>query len=98
MSSTSPSHLVGPINDTLIAGYEELRRQALDGYRGPGLAFLLRHGMKTWMETCSDSAATVPAPAQECISREVVIPTGARAEFVVLLAGMILHNHTEGRT
>src|SRR4029077_4553441 len=49
--------------DGLIAAYEELRRQILNGQRGPGLALFMRRGMREWMNACSLCLA--PSPTKE---------------------------------
>jgi len=73
-----------------VAGYEELRRQALGGYRGPGLALLVRHGLKMWIETCSNCAVGAPLRKERPVQNQAAIPAGVRSEVVALLAGMIL--------
>ena len=82
--------------DGLIAAYEELRRQLLNGQRGAGLALFMRRGMREWMNACS--LCVGPSPTKEFIAApdEAVLPQGARTEIVLILAGMLLHGCQEG--
>ncbi len=81
--------------DGLIAAYEELRRQILNGQRGPGLALLMRRGMREWMNACS--LCLVPSPTKEFTAApdHAVLPQSARTEVVLILAGMLLHGCQE---
>jgi hypothetical protein len=70
------THTAEPLEkDGLIAAYEELRRQLLNGQRGPGLALFVRRGMREWMNGCSLCVAPSPtkeftaAPDEACIPR-----------------------------
>ena len=81
--------------DGLIAAYEELRRQLLNGQRGPGLTLFMRRGMREWMNAWSPCVA--PSPTKECTAApdEAILPQGARTEVVLILAGMLLHGCQE---
>jgi len=58
--SLLPAHTAAPLEkDGLIAAYEELRSQILNGQRGPGLALFMRRGMREWMNACSLCLAPV---------------------------------------
>lgn len=99
MMNGVPTHtLTSVTSDRLIASYEQLRSQALGGYRGPGLAVFLRQGMKAWMEACSDCGASAPAKVQHQIGCGQMIPASVRSEVVMVLAGMILHGSSEARS
>jgi hypothetical protein len=86
-----PAHAAEPFGkDGLIAAYEELRRQLLNGQRGPGLALFMRRGMREWMNACSLCVAQSPTKEFTAASDEAVLPQGARTEIVLILAGMLL--------
>jgi len=91
-----PAHTAAPLEkDGLIAAYEELRRQLLNGQRGPGLALFMRRGMREWMN--AGSLCVAPSPTKEFTAApdEAVLPPGARTEIVLILAGMLLHGCQE---
>ena len=75
----------------MLAAYEELRRQILNGQRGPGLALFMRRGMKEWMNACSLYLAPSPTKEFTTAPDQAVLPQGARTEVVLILAGMLLH-------
>lgn len=82
---TLPEHA-----ETLLAGYEELRRRAMGGLCGAGLGVLMHLGMRAWMIAFSGSCAS--RPAQVCTRREqLLIPQGLQTEIVLILSGMLLH-------
>jgi hypothetical protein len=78
-----------------VGAYEELRRRFISRQHGPGVAILMRRGLREWMDTCSSyldvPATSVPAPPHD----ETILPQGVRAELVVILAGMLLHRCQE---
>jgi hypothetical protein len=78
-----------------VKAYEELRQRFLSRQYGPGLAILMRGGVREWMNTCSsylDTPVTsVPVPPHD----ETILPQGVRAELVVILAGMLLQRCQE---
>ena len=91
-----PTHTAAPLEkDGLLAAYEELRRQLLNGQRGPGLALFMRRGMKEWMNACSLSVAASPTKEFTAAPDEAVLPQGARTQIVLILAGMLLHGCQE---
>ena len=62
--SLLPAHTAAPLEkDGWTAAYEELRRQILNGQRGPGLALFMRRGMREWINACSLCLA--PSPIKE---------------------------------
>jgi len=81
--------------DGLIAAYEELRRQVMNGQRGPGLALFMRRGMREWMNACSLCLAPSPTKEFTAAPDEAVLPQGTRTEVVLILAGMLLHGCQE---
>jgi hypothetical protein len=83
----------------LVTAYEELRSQAVQGWRrGSGLTLLLTRGFRCWMETSCYWLETPPAkPA--CPDQPVQpLPSGLRSEVVRLLASMLLHRVSKGIT
>ena len=97
-TAVSPAPAVISLTDRrLVAAYEELRLQAVQGVRrGPGLALMMTRGFRCWMEVCSQlftnegSCTRVPdrpAPA---------MPSGFHGELVVLLASMLLRRASKG--
>ena len=87
--------MAAPKEEALIAGYEELRRQALIGHAGAGLAVFIRRGMSEWMHACSGWASPLPAEAFAHTEAEPVIPQGLQTEIILILAGMLLHGFQE---
>lgn len=93
---------VAPImaaRDTLIARYEELRSQVLQGVgRGMGLVLFLREGMRAWLESWSDCTLPV-ADHSGTRTRDVeLMPLDLRGEMARILAGMaMLRNRKERR-
>jgi hypothetical protein len=93
--------LTSSCNDQLITCYEELRQQVLgrsstSNWR-PGLALLMRGGMKAWMEAWAPCCASAPVKAQDPQGCEAIIPLGMHHEVVMILAGMILYSRQEAR-
>jgi hypothetical protein len=80
--------------DPLITAYEDLRGQFLDGAggsrSGPGLALLLGRGMWEWVKACGHLLELVPQRPADRAHAEQPLPSGVRAEIVVLLSGMVL--------
>jgi hypothetical protein len=94
--SLQPAHTAAPLEkDGLIAAYEELRRQIMNGQRGPGLALFMRRGMREWMNACSLCLAPSPTKEFTAAPDQAVLPQGARTEIVLILAGMLLHGCQE---
>ena len=90
--SLPPAYTATPLEkDELLAAYEELRRQILNGQRGPGLALFMRRGMKEWMNACSLYLAPSPTKEFTAAPDQAVLSQGARTEVVLILAGMLLH-------
>jgi hypothetical protein len=84
-----------PKDEALIAGYEELRRQALIGHAGAGLAVFIRRGMREWMHASSGWASPLPAAAFAHTEAKSVIPQNLQMEIILILAGMLLHGFQE---
>jgi hypothetical protein len=98
MNTPSP-YTPGPSDqDGWVAAYEELRRQLLNGQRGPGLALFMRRGMRELMNACSLCAAPLPTKVLAAADDEAVLPQGVRTEVVLILAGMLLHSCPESRS
>ena len=75
----------------LVAAYEELRLQAVQGSRrGPGLALMMTRGFRCWMEVCSQLFTNEGSCTQVPDRPAPAMPSGFRGELVVLLAGMLL--------
>jgi hypothetical protein len=74
--------------------YEDLRTQVLAGDRGPGLAILLQHGMREWMEVCG-SCMPVMAEIGPVTADPQHVPPEMRSEIVSILAGLVLHKRWE---
>ena len=98
--SLPPSPTLGPTDhDGLVAAYEELRGQFLNGRRGPGLALLLRGGLRELMNACSLSGAAPATTKRLAVaSEDTVLPPGMRAEVVLILAGILLHSCQESQS
>lgn len=84
-------------NQAFVAGYEELRRQVLIREGGPGLAVLMRGGVRAWMSACSVCSAPLPTKVFTQTEAGPVIPQGLHTEIVLILAGMLLHRCQEAR-
>jgi len=91
-----PVQTTAPLEkDGLSAAYEELRRQILNGQRGPGLALFMRRGMREWMNACSFCLAPSPTKEFSAAPDEAVLPQDARTDMVLILAGMLLNGCQE---
>jgi len=89
---------VPPKDEALTACYEELRRQALIGHGGAGLALFIRRGTWEWMYACSRPNSPPAAKAYARTEAEPVIPQGLQPEIILILAGMLLHGLHEAHT
>ena len=92
---TSVSPQPGSLSFTdrrLIAAYEELRSQAVQGLRrGPGLALMMTRGFRCWMEACTQLFAHESSNTHVLDRPACSVPSGFRGELVILLASMLLH-------
>jgi hypothetical protein len=80
---------------TLCAGYEELRREAIE--RGPGerpagrgLALFLARGMVAWMQVLLPIAPVAAGTASDFPAQRKGVPDGLRAELTRLLVSILL--------
>ena len=81
----------------LVAAYEELRFQAVQGVRrGPGLALMTARGFRCWMEVCSQLFTNEGSCPQVPDRPAPALPSGFRGELVVLLASMLLRRASKG--
>jgi hypothetical protein len=81
----------------LVAAYEELRFQAVQGVRrGPGLALMMARGFRGWMEACSQLFANQGSCTQVPDRPAPSMPSGFRGEVVILLASMLLRRASKG--
>jgi hypothetical protein len=98
-SSTFPQLV--PCSGGAVTRYEALRQEALGRSgripRGQGLALLMRSGMRTWMQAWAQCAVEAPAPPQEPLGDEEMLPLGMRQDVTMILAGMVLCGHQEAR-
>jgi hypothetical protein len=81
-----------------VAGYEDLRQQALDGgasRQGLGMVLFLRQGMVAWMMAWLE--ANSPAPQEKRLWPGVRVPENQRSEVVAILAAMALSHWEEAR-
>ena len=75
----------------LVAAYEELRAQAVAGWRrGPGLALMLTRGFRCWMEASRQLLGTASGSQMPACRAEYPIAADLRNEVVIILAGMLL--------
>jgi hypothetical protein len=78
----------------IVSGYERLRRCALgvsvDGLAEPGLALLMRRGLRAWIEARGDAADATPAPPPSDGSTTTPLGPHVRGELVRLVATMAL--------
>jgi len=81
----------------LVAAYEELRFQAVQGVRrGPGLALMMTRGFRCWMEVCSQLFSNEGSCTQVPDRPAPAMLSGFRGELVVLLASMLLRRASKG--
>jgi hypothetical protein len=94
----SPQPATIPLPDRqLVAAYEEIRSQAVQGWRrGPGLALMMARGLRCWMEACSQLFAKEGSCTQVPDRTAPPVPSGFNGELVVLLASMLLHRASKG--
>jgi hypothetical protein len=81
----------------LVTAYEELRSQAVQGWRrGPGLTLLLTRGLRCWMETSRHGLDAAPAKPARPDQPTQPLPSGLCSEVVLLLASMLLSRVSKG--
>jgi len=84
----------------LAAGYEDLRRQALEGspsQHGLGMALLLRQGMVAWMKAWLQSTSRPPEGWKSPTDAGAVVTDDRLGKVVVILAAMALSHWQEQR-
>jgi hypothetical protein len=96
-TSVNPESISSCFTDRrLVAAYEELRCQAVQGGRGPGLAVMISRGFRCWMEAWSQLLANEGSRAQRPDPPEASVVSSMRRELVILLASMLLHRVSKG--
>lgn len=81
----------------LVAAYEEIRSQAVQGWRrGPGLALMMARGFRCWMEACSQLFANQGTCLQVPDRPAPSVPSDFQGELVALLASMLLRRASQG--
>jgi hypothetical protein len=98
--TATPHPVVAGGREALAAGYEELRRAALEraggSGRGIGLAVFIRSGMAAWMETCAALLGPRDRAARGPTAEPPRVPPDVRVEVAMLLAEMALSGHVQG--
>lgn len=84
-----------------MEGYEALRKHALGtgakNQGGWGLALLMRHGMKSWMDAWSRRAPEVFVRPSSGAPPGEIVPLDLRQEVVMILTRMALSARQEVR-
>ena len=98
--TTTPQPVRAGTREALAAGYEELRRAALEhaagSGRGIGFALFIRSGMAAWMETCTALLIPREPPARRPAAAPPPVAPDVRVEVAMLLAEMALSVHVQG--
>jgi hypothetical protein len=84
------------VDRRLVVAYEELRSQAVQGWRGPGLALMISRGFRCWMEAWSQLLTNECSTAQRLDPPESSVVPSMQRDLVILLAGMLLHRVSKG--
>lgn len=96
----SAQPVADPFTDRrLVAAYEELRSQAVQGWRqGPGLALIITRGFRCWMEVYRQFLANEGSRSrsQALEPAATSMPSAVRSEFIGLLASMLLQRVSKG--
>ena len=97
-TSVSAQPTADPFTDRrLVAAYEELRSQAVQGWRqGPALAIMITRGFRGWMEACSQLLASEGSRSQGPEAPATSMPSSVRSEFLVVLASTVLQRVSKG--
>jgi hypothetical protein len=99
-TSVSAQPVADPFTDRrLVAAYEELRSQAVQGWRqGPGLALIITRGFRCWMEVYRQFLANEGSRSrsQALEPAATSMPSAVRSEFIGLLASMLLQRVSKG--
>jgi hypothetical protein len=98
--TSAPARIAAEASEALVAGYEELRRNALGragrSDRGIGFALFLRSGMAGWMTMRAALPRPPDAASRRSAADQAVVPQDLRVEVATLLAEMALSAHTQG--
>ena len=98
--TTTPQPVGAGTREALAAGYEELRRAALDraasSGRGIGFRLFIRSGMAARMEACAALLGPRDATARGPAAEPPHVPLDVRVEVAMLLAEMALAVHGHG--
>ena len=98
--SAAPEAIVPEPGEALVSEYEDLRRVALGGLRGPsqgvGFALLLRRGMAVWMDACMKAATSLSRLRPVSRQEQHLLPPDLRGEVAMVLAAMALACPSEG--
>jgi hypothetical protein len=101
MTNRQPQTTTAAADPTILARYEDLRRQALQmadpASRGSGLVMFVRQGMKNWMEAWSQCMPSVPTRPMIKARLDQVPPVQWSREVVSILASMALGSFWEAR-
>jgi hypothetical protein len=92
--------MIPAAGDALVAGYEDLRHQALHNPAAPsglGWAVLVRQGMAVWMKLCAESLTARPQTEAPRPATVVVLPYYVRSEMVQILTAMAVGCWQEAR-
>jgi hypothetical protein len=88
--STEPA-AVSFADRRLVTAYEELRAQAVMGWRrGPGLVLMLTRGFRCWMEAARRLLGTTSIPHMAIRRSEYGVAADVRNEMVIVLASILL--------
>lgn len=85
------SPIVFAAGESIVAGYEDLRHQALHNPAAPsglGWAVLVRQGMAVWMRLCAESLTARPQTQASRPATEGILPCYVRSEMVQILTSM----------
>ncbi len=91
--------MVPAAGDCIVAGYEDLRRQALHNPAAPsglGWAVLVRQGTAVWMKLCAESLTAQPQ-TEASHPAAAVLPYYVRSETVQILTAMAVGCWQEAR-
>lgn len=91
---------ISTTNDDAVAGYEDLRRQAMGApgfHNGLGMVLFLRQGMAAWMKARLQATSARAESSRRRGEADERIPLDLRGEAALILAGMALGGLQGGR-